>query len=62
MPTNAVGTSHGPESGTPQMRCTGVVLAGGLATRYGGRPKGLEHVEGVRIIDRVAAALRAVAE
>jgi molybdopterin-guanine dinucleotide biosynthesis protein A len=44
------------------MRCTGVVLAGGLATRYAGRPKGLERVEGVRIIDRVAAALGAVAD
>jgi len=37
--------------------CTGVILAGGLATRYGGRPKGLERVHGARIIDRVAAAL-----
>lgn len=44
------------------MRCTGVVLAGGLATRYGGHPKGLERVEGVRIIDRVAATLRPVAD
>ena len=42
--------------GTP--RCTGVVLAGGGATRYGGRAKGLEEVGGRRIIDRVAAALR----
>ncbi len=40
------------------MRCTGVVLAGGEASRFGGRPKGLEFVHGVRIIDRVAAALR----
>jgi molybdopterin-guanine dinucleotide biosynthesis protein A len=38
--------------------CTGVILAGGQATRYGGRPKGLERVAGVRIIDRVAEALR----
>ncbi|HEU4642882.1 MAG TPA: molybdenum cofactor guanylyltransferase [Gemmatimonadaceae bacterium] len=43
-------------------RCTGVVLAGGLATRYGGRPKGLEHVGGRRVIDRVAGALAAVAD
>jgi molybdopterin-guanine dinucleotide biosynthesis protein A len=43
-------------------RCTGVVLAGGLATRYGGRPKGLERVDGVRIIDRVADALRATTD
>lgn len=38
-------------------RCTGVILAGGVASRYGGRPKGLARVHGVRIIDRVAAAL-----
>jgi molybdopterin-guanine dinucleotide biosynthesis protein A len=43
-------------------RCTGVILAGGLATRYGGLPKGLECVDGVRIIDRVAQALRAAAD
>jgi molybdopterin-guanine dinucleotide biosynthesis protein A len=43
-------------------RCTGVVLAGGLAARYGGRPKGLERVDGMRIIDRVATALRAAAD
>jgi molybdopterin-guanine dinucleotide biosynthesis protein A len=36
---------------------TGVILAGGGATRYGGRPKGLQQVAGRRIIDRVAAAL-----
>lgn len=40
------------------MNCTGVILAGGGATRYGGRPKGLERVGGERIIDRVAAVLR----
>jgi len=40
------------------MGCTGVVLAGGGATRYGGRPKGLELVGGVRIVDRVCAALQ----
>ncbi len=45
-----------PPAATP--RCVGVILAGGLASRYGGRAKGLESVEGVRIIDRVAAALR----
>ena len=44
------------------MRCTGVILAGGGATRFGGRPKGLEVVGGVRIIDRVASALRASAD
>lgn len=36
---------------------TGVILAGGGATRYGGRAKGLERVAGRRILDRVADAL-----
>jgi molybdenum cofactor guanylyltransferase len=45
-----------------RLRCTGVVLAGGQSTRYGGRPKGLESVGGVRIIDRVANALRATTD
>jgi molybdopterin-guanine dinucleotide biosynthesis protein A len=39
-------------------RCVGVILAGGQASRYDGRPKGLEVVGGRRIIDRVADALR----
>ena len=39
------------------MTVTGVILAGGLSTRYGGLPKGLERIHGVRIIDRVRAAL-----
>lgn len=38
-------------------RCTGVILAGGRATRYGGVPKGLERVGGRRIIDSLADAL-----
>lgn len=41
---------------------TGVILAGGRATRYGGTAKGLERVAGRRIIDRVADALRAVCD
>lgn len=41
------------------MHCTGVILAGGGATRFGGLPKGLERVGGRRIIDRAADALRA---
>ncbi|MFN8665749.1 MAG: molybdenum cofactor guanylyltransferase [Gemmatimonadaceae bacterium] len=44
------------------MHCTGVILAGGGATRFDGRPKGLEVVGGRRIIDRVADALRAVSD
>ena len=46
----------------PAARCTGVILAGGAARRFGGRPKGLESVDGVRIIDRVARALRLVTD
>ena len=42
--------------------CTGVILAGGQASRYGGKPKGLERVHGERVIDRVAAALRATTD
>ena len=44
------------------VRGTGVILAGGGATRYGGLPKGLERVGGERIIDRVAGALGAVTD
>ncbi len=36
----------------------GVVMAGGANRRYDGRPKALETVGGVRIADRVIAALR----
>ena len=39
---------------------TGAILAGGRALRFGGLPKGLEMVDGARIVDRVAAALGAV--
>lgn len=42
--------------------CTGVILAGGAASRFGGAPKGLERVDGRRIIDRVASALRQVTD
>jgi molybdopterin-guanine dinucleotide biosynthesis protein A len=43
-------------------RCTGVILAGGASTRFGGRAKGLEIVGGRTIVDRVARALGAVAD
>ncbi len=33
--------------------CTGVILAGGLSTRYGGRNKALLRVGGERILDRL---------
>ncbi len=42
--------------------CTGVILAGGAASRFGGLPKGLERVGGRRIIDRVAESLTAVTD
>lgn len=40
------------------MPTTGVILAGGRASRFGGAPKGLSEVGGRRMIDRVADALR----
>ncbi|HZS59528.1 MAG TPA: molybdenum cofactor guanylyltransferase [Gemmatimonadaceae bacterium] len=43
-------------------RVTGVVLAGGRSTRFGGQPKGLELIRGTRIIDRVVSALRPVTD
>lgn len=42
------------------MPVRGVILAGGGATRFGGRPKGLESIGGERILDRLAAVLQAV--
>lgn len=45
-----------------RVHCTGVILAGGEASRYGGHPKGLATVGGVRIIDRVAQALSSAAD
>ena len=41
------------------MTMRSAVLAGGRASRFGGKPKGLERVGGERILDRVVAALRA---
>jgi molybdopterin-guanine dinucleotide biosynthesis protein A len=38
-------------------RIAGAIIAGGDATRLGGRPKGLERVGGVRILDRLADVL-----
>jgi molybdopterin-guanine dinucleotide biosynthesis protein A len=37
----------------------GAILAGGGATRFGGRPKGLEQVGGERILDRLVRVLTA---
>ena len=39
-------------------RCVGAILAGGAASRFGGKPKGLASVGGQRMIDRVASALK----
>jgi molybdopterin-guanine dinucleotide biosynthesis protein A len=36
----------------------GVVLAGGAASRFGGKPKGLERVGGERILDRVVRVVQ----
>jgi molybdopterin-guanine dinucleotide biosynthesis protein A len=36
----------------------GAVLAGGAASRFGGKPKGLERVGGMRILDRVISAVQ----
>ena len=44
----------------PGHACVGVLLAGGAARRFEGRPKGLAVLDGMRIADRVLAALRAV--
>jgi molybdopterin-guanine dinucleotide biosynthesis protein A len=43
-------------------RCVGVLLAGGAARRFSGMPKGLALVDGLRIADRVLAALRGATE
>ena len=40
----------------------GVLLAGGLSRRYGGEPKGLEQVGGMRIADRILHALAQATE
>lgn len=34
----------------------GAILAGGRATRFGGKPKGLERIAGERILDRLVRA------
>ncbi len=39
------------------MRVRGAILAGGGATRFGGKPKGLELVGGERILDRLVQVM-----
>ncbi|HVT39164.1 MAG TPA: molybdenum cofactor guanylyltransferase [Gemmatimonadaceae bacterium] len=41
----------------PSRSCTGAILAGGRSARFGGSPKGLSKIGGVRLLDRVATAL-----
>jgi len=47
-------------SGNAHRGVTGAIVAGGANERFGGEPKGLRRVGGIRIIDRVASAIRAV--
>ena len=47
-------------AGVDRPRISGAIVAGGENTRFGGRPKGLCSVGGVRIIDRVRVALESV--
>jgi len=42
--------------------CSGVILAGGLSTRYGGENKAFLRVGGMRILDRLFAAYAGVFE
>jgi molybdopterin-guanine dinucleotide biosynthesis protein A len=44
----------------PPRHCTGVLLAGGASTRFGGLPKGFAIVDGRRVVDRLLDALRPV--
>src|SRR3954471_22434314 len=39
------------------MKVKGAILAGGGATRFGGKPKGLEVVGGERILDRLVRVM-----
>jgi molybdopterin-guanine dinucleotide biosynthesis protein A len=45
------------EGAFPQPGVRGAILAGGGATRFGGRPKGLELVGGERILDRLVRVM-----
>ena len=49
-----------PDAGVDRGRVSGAIVAGGESTRFGGQPKGLCSVGGIRIIDRVRAALESV--
>jgi molybdopterin-guanine dinucleotide biosynthesis protein A len=49
----------GRRGGTPaSLEVRGAILAGGGATRFGGKPKGLEVVGGERILDRLVRVMQ----
>ena len=48
------------DSSVDESAISGAIVAGGQSARFRGQPKGLFSVGGMRIIDRVAAALRRV--
>jgi molybdopterin-guanine dinucleotide biosynthesis protein A len=48
--------SHAERGTGNAERVSGAILAGGGATRFGGGPKGLERVGGMRILDRLVDA------
>ena len=50
-----------PGPGVDRDRISGAIVAGGESTRFGGQLKGLCSVGGIRMIDRVRAALEPVA-
>jgi molybdopterin-guanine dinucleotide biosynthesis protein A len=49
----------GTTSARAQSRVRGAILAGGGATRFAGKPKGLESVGGERILDRLVTVMSA---
>lgn len=51
--------TRGSGAAGPPGSIRGAILAGGGATRFGGKPKGLERVGGERILDRLARVMTA---
>ncbi len=45
---------------TRDVSCSGVILAGGLSTRFSGRNKAFLEIDGVRIIDRIYSVFAAI--
>ncbi|HEY4303319.1 MAG TPA: molybdenum cofactor guanylyltransferase [Gemmatimonadaceae bacterium] len=56
--THGVARRSSRDAGTA--RLIGAIVAGGTNTRFGGEPKGLQSLDGQRIIDRIANALQPV--